>query len=106
MEIERDRENSEFYAVRAGLIVPASVPARLSCHYRHPFDVPCHRDQRPLPSNRCKTTQEKLPEAHHRLDDAEHWLHRLFAQSIERAPSDRFELMLHPVYIAGRLGDR
>src|ERR1035437_1338400 len=85
MESERDRKNSEIGAMRSGLIVPACLPARLSCHYRHPFDVPCHRDQRPLPSHRCQATQQELPEAHHRLDDAEHRLPRLLAQTIELA---------------------
>src|ERR1035437_2049760 len=106
MESERDRESSEFGAMRSGLIVPASLPAPLSCHYRHPFDVPCQRNQRPIPSHRLQTPQEELPEGHHRLDNAEHWLHRLFAQSIERTSLDCFESVLHPVHIAGRLGQR
>src|ERR1035437_8680961 len=106
MESERDKENCKFGAVRAGLIVPATVPPRVSCHYSHPFDIPRHRNQRPFPSNRCKTTQQELPEAHYRLDDAEHGLHRLLAQGIERTPLDRFELMFHSVHVARRLGER
>ena len=32
-------------AIRCGWIVSALVPTRLSCHYCHSFDIPCHRHQ-------------------------------------------------------------
>ena len=64
MESERDKENCEFGTVRAGLFVPSTVPVRLSCHYRHPFGVPCHRDQpasTPLERLQGNGANAKLP---------------------------------------------
>src|SRR3990172_11018268 len=103
MESERDEETGELRAIRPAWSVRAAVPARLSCHYRHPFDVPCHGYQRPLASHRCQATQQELPETHHRLDDAEHRLHRLLAQAIEFASLECFEPLLHPVHKTGTL---
>src|SRR5450759_750093 len=81
------------------------IPPSCSQH-RHSFDVPSHRDQRPLPTHRLKTPQQELPEVHHRLDDAEHRLDRLLAKRVERSPLARLEPVLHALHSAGRLGQR
>jgi len=74
-----------------------------SCsQYRHSFDIPSHRYQRPLPTHRLKTAQQELPEVHHRLDDAEHRLDCLLAKRVERPPLARLEPVLHPINSAGR----
>ena len=72
--------------------------------HRHSFDVPSHHHQRPLPTHRLKTAQQKLPEVHYRLDDAEHRLDRLLAKRVARSPFARFETVLHALHGAGRLG--
>ena len=104
MEIERDREMEELGGLRAQNGVRAGVPARLSRQYRHPFDIPCHRDQVPLSSHRAQPTQQELAEAHHRFDDAKHRLDCLLTQAIELASLNGLEAVLHPIHRAGRLG--
>src|SRR3972149_8841756 len=95
--------NDELSAKRSERIVSAPLGARLSCQYRHSLDIPCHRDQRPLALHGRQAPQQELPEAHHRLDDAEYRLHRLLAPAVEFAPPARLEPMLHSVHRAGRL---
>src|SRR3990172_9794390 len=98
--------NGEWNVKRSGRIVSAPLGPWLSCQYRHSLDIPCHRDQRPLALHGRQATQQELPEAHHRLDDAEYRLHRLLAQGVEFAPLARFEPMLHAVHRTGRLVQR
>src|ERR1035437_8066629 len=95
--------NGELSAKRSERIVSAPLGARLSCQYRHSLDIPCHRDQRPLALHGRQATQQELPEAHHRLDDAKDRFHRLLAQAVELAPLSRLEPMLHSVHRADRL---
>ena len=71
------------------------LPHFLSPQHRHPANVPRHRHQRPLSSHRFEPTQQKLPEPHHGLDDAEHWFDRLFAQPLHRALGTGIQPMLH-----------
>ncbi|MCX7135816.1 MAG: hypothetical protein NTW47_03965, partial [Proteobacteria bacterium] len=73
MVIER---NSELRAKWFERIVSAPMGARLSCQYRHSLDIPCHGDQRLLALHGRQAPQQELPEAHHRLDDAEDRFHR------------------------------
>ena len=96
--------SGELSAKRRKRIVNARLGARLSCQRRDSFDIPCHGDQLPLPLHPRQAAQQELPEAHHRLDDAEHRFHGLLAQAIELAPPSRLETMLHPLHRAGRLG--
>ena len=70
-----------------GEMMVGSIPTRFSTlQHRHPTDVPRHRHQRPLPSYGLEPAQQKLPEPHPRLDDAEDWLDGLLALPIRRAP--------------------
>src|SRR3972149_5932299 len=98
--------NDELSAKRSERIVSAPLGARLPCQYRHSLDIPCHRDQRPLALHGRQATQQELPEAHHRLDDAEYRLPRLLAQGVGFATLARLEPMLHSVHRTGRLVQR
>jgi hypothetical protein len=60
MESKRERESGQLDAMRSGWSVGVAVPARLSDHCRHPFDVPCHRNQRPLASHRGQPARQEL----------------------------------------------
>src|SRR5450759_2152070 len=106
MEIDGGRERGGNRAMRSGWIASAASPTRLSDHYRHSFDVPGHRDQRPLATYRSQPTQQKLSKAHGRFDDAEHRLHSLLAQGIELPSRARLQAMLHLLHGAGRFGQR
>src|SRR5450759_5812441 len=96
----------ELSATRSERNVSVPLGTRLSRQYRHSLDIPCHRDQRPLALHGRQATQQELPEAHHRLDDAEYRLHRLLTQAVEFAPLARLESMLHSVHRTGRLVQR
>ena len=52
----------------------------------HVFHIPCQTHQTPLTAHRhlCQSAQQELPEAHHRLDDADHRFDGLLAQGIGR----------------------
>ena len=82
------------------------VMGRLGSQYRHSFEVPGHRNERPLTAHRSQPAQQELAIAHHRLDDAKHRLHSLLAQAVELAPLNRLEPVLHALYGASRCRQR
>ena len=55
---------------------------------KHALDVPGHGDEGPLAFDLVETAQQELPEAHHRLDDAEHRFGGLLAQAVGSSLSD------------------
>ena len=63
--------------------------------YGHALDIPGQTNQIPLPRDLLQTAQGELAKPHHRLDDPEDWLNRLFAQGISSAPCHRSQAMRH-----------
>jgi hypothetical protein len=61
----------------------------------HPLQVPHHGHEAPLDAHFVETAQRKLAEFERRLDDAEHRLRRLLAQSLEVAAFGRLQPMGH-----------
>jgi hypothetical protein len=55
----------------------------------HPPQVPHHGHEAPLDAHFVETAQRKLAESERRLDDAQHRLRRLLAQSLEVAAFGR-----------------
>ena len=51
----------------------------------HAFQIPGQTNQAPFPAHLAHPSQQELTKAHHRFDNAEYRLHRLFAQRIEAA---------------------
>ena len=49
----------------------------------HPFHVPSHGHEVPLAPDVVDSSQQKLPEAHDRFDDAKHRFWNLLAQCIK-----------------------
>ena len=64
-------------------------------HNGHAFQIPGHTDQAPFPADRVLASQQELTKTHHRFNDAEHRLHRLFTQGVEAAPRFSLELVRH-----------
>ena len=106
MKSERDKESGKYRCDGAEKKARARLRAHLSRHNRHTFDIPFHCHQLPLPLRARQATQQELPEAHYRLDDAEHRFYCLLAQAVELAPPSRLEPMLHALQRTGRLGQR
>lgn len=77
---------------------------RLPCfqtQYSHALEIPGQTNQRPLTRDLAQPPQRELAKPHHRLDDAKHRLHRLFAQRIDRPATLRFESMRHGLHRSG-----
>lgn len=49
----------------------------------HPFEIEGTSDQGPLAFDFLQSTEQKLPDAHRLLDDAEDWLSRSFPSPVE-----------------------
>jgi len=71
----------------------------------HAFEVPRQAHQRPFVAHVLQPAQQELAELHHRLDDAEHRLHRLLAWCVGGAPTLGLERVLYLLDAAGRFGD-
>src|ERR1700690_2863823 len=67
----------------------------LRTQYGHALDIPSEASERPFVRHLVESPQQKLTEAHHQLDDAEHQLDRLLAQGVMRASSRGLELVFH-----------
>ncbi len=74
MKFERGTKMEGLGRQRVRSCVCAGFPDRLSRHYRHPFDIPCHGDQVSLTSHRVQSAQQELPKARHGFDNAKHRL--------------------------------
>ena len=59
------------------------------------LEIESQTDQTPLTSRRLYTTQRKLAEAQHILDDPDHWFNRAFACRVDRFADCRLELVCH-----------
>src|ERR1019366_768705 len=69
---------------RLGRAVESPLPALPGrAKGEQPLHVPRHGHKAPLAPDTVDPAQQKLPEAHHRFDDAKHRLRNLFAQGIE-----------------------
>ena len=64
----------------------------------HPANISRQGHQRPLSAHGLKSTSQELPESHHRLDDSEHGLYRLFTQTVLRTPGAGLKWVFHPLH--------
>ena len=59
------------------------------------LEIPRETYQIPFTTDRFKTTQEKLPKSHDRLDNPEYRFHSTLPPGIKLSPFGRLESMVH-----------
>ena len=61
----------------------------------HPLHVPGHGHEAPLAADMIEPAEQELAERDRRLDNAEHRLGRLLAQTVQLLALERLEVMGH-----------